>query len=131
MSSRGLIVIAAIAGALAVAIGAFGAHGLSAALESRGLESELVNRRVAQFDTGARYHLVHAVVLLALVPLLERGGRVVAIAAWLFAVGTLFFSGSLYVLVLTNTPWMGAITPIGGVLWIIAWVLLAFASTKA
>ena len=127
MTPRALIVLAAITGALAVSIGAFGAHGLDGYLEGRGLDAELIAGRLAQFDTGARYHLVHAVALLALIPLVRTGGKPVAVAAWLFAAGTVFFSGSLYVLVLTNTPWLGAITPIGGVLWIAAWLLLAFA----
>jgi uncharacterized membrane protein YgdD (TMEM256/DUF423 family) len=127
MTPRVLIVIAAIAGALAVAIGAFGAHGLADLLQSKGLEAELVQRRIAQFDTGARYHLVHAVVLLALLPLLQQGGKWIAASAWMMTAGMVFFSGSLYVLVVTNTPWLGAITPIGGVLWIAAWILLAFA----
>ena len=125
-ADRRLIILAAFAGALAVVIGAFGAHGLDGFLESKGMESELIGRRLQQFDTGARYHLVHAVVLLALVPLLDRSPKIIATAAALFAAGILFFSGSLYVLVLTNTPWLGAITPIGGTLWIIAWTLLAF-----
>ncbi len=130
MTPRVLIVIAAIAGAAAVTTGAFGAHGLGDFLQSKGLEPDLVERRLAQFDTAARYHLVHAVVLLALLPLLQQGGKSIAAAAWMMTAGMVFFSGSLYVLVLTNTPWLGAITPIGGALWITAWILLAFAPLR-
>lgn len=130
MNARWLLIMAGIAGASAVTLGAFGAHGLDGFLESKGMDSELVARRLAQFDTGARYHLVHAVALLALVPLLDRSPKLIGVSAAMFFAGILFFSGSLYVLVVTNTPWLGAITPIGGVLWIVAWVLLAFARPK-
>lgn len=125
-NTRTPLIVAAIVGALAVLIGAFGAHGLPDWLARIGVNAETVPRRVAQFETGARYHLAHAIVLLAMIAL-----PVQASAAWrwsfrLFIAGIVFFSGSLYVLVLTNTPWLGAITPIGGVCWIVAWILLAF-----
>lgn len=120
------LIITAVIGALAVLIGAFGAHGLPDWLAEISVDANTVPRRVAQFETGARYHLVHAAVLLALIALPVQPS-----AAWrwsfrLFVAGIVFFSGSLYVLVLTDTPWLGAITPIGGVCWIIAWVLIAF-----
>ncbi|WP_182869467.1 DUF423 domain-containing protein [Rhodopirellula sp. JC639] len=123
---RFLLVAAAITGATGVALGAFAAHGLDGFLQSQGLEPDLIAKRVDQFETGSRYHLVHAVVLLALSGLPSHGGSMVRRVGGLFLAGIALFSGSLYVLVLTGTPWLGAITPLGGVAWIIAWVLLAF-----
>ena len=129
--SRPSLVIASIAGALAVLIGAFGAHGLPDYLVGLGVDAETLPRRLDQFDVGARYHLAHAIVLLALVALPVPRSRVRTCSFVLFVAGIVFFSGSLYLLVLTNTAWLGAITPIGGVSWIIAWSLLAFLPTHA
>lgn len=120
--------MAGIMGALGVLIGAFGAHGLEGFLTNQGLTPELIAERSDQFDVGARYHLIHAVALLALADsvLLSRAARLAVLG--LFTVGILLFSGSLYLLVATNTPWLGAITPIGGVSWIIAWSTIAISS---
>ena len=124
--NRWLIVAAAIAGATGVAIGAFGAHGLATFLQTQGADAELVAKRLSQFDTGARYHLIHAVTLLSIAGIPTSNAKLIRAVGVLFLAGILLFSGSLYLLVLTNTPWMGAITPLGGVCWIAAWVLLAF-----
>lgn len=107
--------IAATFGFLAVALGAFGAHGLKPTL--------LANGTLATFETGALYHLVHAVVLLILAQRepLARGAFV------LFAVGIVIFSGSLYVLAITNLKWLGAIAPLGGLGLLGGWFALAFA----
>lgn len=105
--------IAAVFGALAVGLGAFGAHGLAAVLEA--------NHRVDTWQTAAHYHLLHAAVLLAL--------GLANVSRWGFrciAAGTAIFSGTLYVLSLTNLKWLGAITPLGGVLLIVGWLLVAF-----
>ena len=129
-SSSRILMIAAIAGALGVTIGAFGAHGLENALGEFGsydeseLTPELVSKRVDQFDVGARYHLVHSAALLALAGVRVGSDRRRMISAWLMTVGIILFSGSLYLLVLTNTPWLGAVTPLGGLSWIAAWVSL-------
>ena len=126
---RWLLIAAAIAGASGVAIGAFGAHGLPGFLQSHGADTDLIAKRVAQFDTGARYHLIHAVALLAISAL---GGAPAGLLRWtgiLMIAGIVLFSGSLYLLVATNTPALGAITPLGGLSWIIAWTLLAFCLT--
>jgi uncharacterized membrane protein YgdD (TMEM256/DUF423 family) len=104
--------VAAIFGALGVGLGAFGAHGLSALLER--------NQRVDTWETAVLYHLVHAVVLLALALHSPRRGPFLC-----FAIGILIFSGTLYVLSLTNATWLGAITPLGGVAFIVGWVWLA------
>ncbi|WP_315853898.1 DUF423 domain-containing protein [Crateriforma spongiae] len=120
---------AGVCGALAVLIGAFGAHGLPDHLSAMGLDQLLIQRRLDQFDVGARYHLAHAIALLALstLPTSRRQVRTVRWTYRLMWTGVLLFSGSLYVLVLTNTPWLGAITPLGGLAWIAAWTLLAIA----
>ncbi|TWU26986.1 hypothetical protein Pla52o_08420 [Novipirellula galeiformis] len=115
---------AAICGALGVLIGAFGAHGLAGFLESRGLDAETIAKRSDQFDVGARYHLVHAVVLLSLAAVPFGADRIRRVASWLFLLGIVFFSGSLYLLVVFNVPKFGAVTPIGGLLWIFGWITL-------
>jgi uncharacterized membrane protein YgdD (TMEM256/DUF423 family) len=130
-SNRWLLPTAAIAGASGVLIGAFGAHGLSGFLQSGGADVELIAKRIAQFDTGARYHLIHAVALLSIAALDRTGTTGLRLPGILFVVGILLFSGSLYLLVLTDTPRLGAITPLGGVVWIIAWSRLAICRQRA
>jgi uncharacterized membrane protein YgdD (TMEM256/DUF423 family) len=105
--------IAAITGFLAVALGAFGAHNLRELLEA--------NHRTEIWEKAAHYHLVHAVVLLvlALRPTVTR------LSFTLFGVGIVIFSGSLYLLAVTNIRWLGAITPIGGACLIAGWLTLA------
>ena len=105
--------ISAIMGSLAVALGAFGAHGLHDVL--------VKNERLATWETAVLYHLTHAVVLLV-VALFQPFRRV---AWWMFFVGILVFSGSLYVLSLTNIKILGAITPFGGVALLAGWLALA------
>jgi uncharacterized membrane protein YgdD (TMEM256/DUF423 family) len=113
---RLLFVLGAVSAALAVAMGAFGAHGLRARVSPDML---------AVFETGARYHMYHALGMLVA----ARAGS--AGAAWLFLAGTVLFSGSLYALVLTDARWLGAITPLGGVCFIVGWLLLAWTSFKS
>jgi uncharacterized membrane protein YgdD (TMEM256/DUF423 family) len=128
--SRWILVTASILGAAGVLFGALGAHGIENILSQPGwhgpsaLEAELLSRRIDQFNVGARYHLVHAAVLLALAAIDFGSPKWRLRSAGLFVAGILLFSGSLYLLVLTNTPWLGAVTPIGGVAWIIAWLTL-------
>jgi uncharacterized membrane protein YgdD (TMEM256/DUF423 family) len=105
--------IAAILGFLAVALGAFGAHGLKPALAAHGT--------LATWETGALYHLVHAAVLLVL----SRFTPFPRVAFALFAAGIVIFSGSLYVLALTNIKWLGAFAPIGGTCLLAGWLALA------
>ncbi|MEM9588157.1 MAG: DUF423 domain-containing protein [Planctomycetota bacterium] len=134
---RIILLAAAIAGALGVLLGAFGAHGLPDHLSTSyaGVVDDdslprLIAKRVGQFDTGARYHLVHAVAMLAVGCWPFRDG-LPRIAAWLMLAGILLFSGSLYALVLSNQTWLGAITPLGGLSWIVAWLMVAFAAWKS
>jgi uncharacterized membrane protein YgdD (TMEM256/DUF423 family) len=116
-------VIGAITGLLAVAAGAFGAHGLRGMVSERGLEV---------FQTAASYQMYHALALVAvsLMPALGLSRRLLAACAGAWILGTVLFSGSLYLLVLTSTPWLGAITPLGGVSFIIGWGLLTVAALK-
>ena len=116
---------------MGVLIGAFGAHGLEAFLVDAGASAELVDKRLDQFDVGARYHLVHAVALLGLPGLPLLSARMRSFAFGFFTAGIVLFSGSLYLLVLTNTPWLGAITLFGGVCWILAWTTIAVAALMA
>ena len=102
---------------IAVAAGAFGAHAL---------RSRLTPDLLTVFETGARYHMYHALALLAVAWAASRWpvGAVRA-AGWLFIAGTIVFSGSLYLLSLTGQRWLGAITPLGGVLLLAGWLALA------
>lgn len=110
-----------IAMALAVLLGAFASHGL---------EGKLSKDMLSIFETGVRYHFYHAIGLLV-IGIITHWLPSSSLLQWsggLFASGILIFSGSLYLLALTNTSWLGAITPIGGVCFIAGWVLLAIAS---
>lgn len=122
--SKRILIYASVSGALGILIGAFGTHYLPTFLESRGLDSELIAKRVGQFDVGARYHLIHSAVLLALssVPYGSPASR--RWTARMFVLGTIIFSGSLYALAISNFPKLGIITPIGGLTWIAAWLMI-------
>ena len=120
---RIFFVLGSIAALVAVALGAFGAHGLRTRLSA-----EMLN----VFEIGVRYHLVHALALLAVAWASARwpGGGVTA-SGWLFCAGILIFSGSLYLLSLTGQRWLGAVTPIGGVAFLLGWAALAWAVATA
>ena len=134
---RQWIIIGAILAGLAVVFGAFGAHGLEPRLKSLyGDEEKTIAghtvpatfKYLRDFNTGAEYHMYHALGLLALGIAASQQNPVRKshqVAAWCFVLGIALFSGSLYVLVLTGQRWLGAITPIGGTLMIIAWVAFA------
>jgi uncharacterized membrane protein YgdD (TMEM256/DUF423 family) len=112
--------IGAIAMALAVMLGAFGAHGLRARLDAYSLDV---------YEKAVFYHFVHALGLL-IVPLLAKAGIVTEAGSsrvcWLLIAGILIFSGSLYALAISGVRTLGAITPIGGVAFIAAWLLLSW-----
>ena len=110
-----------LAGALAVAAGAFGAHALRGRLAPRDLEI---------FETAARYQLYHALALLAVAWAMGCNRQWGVAAGWLLAGGVVVFSGSLYALVLTGQRWLGAVTPLGGVALILGWVCLGVAVLK-
>lgn len=106
-----LLLLAALSGALAVAAGAFGAHGAS-------------GQAVEWLRTGAHYQLVHAVAALVALRLEARG------PAWLFVAGGAIFAGTLYLMAVGLPRWLGAVTPIGGALLIAGWLWLAWAGWR-
>lgn len=120
-AARSFLFAGAVSAAIAVAAGAFGAHGL------RNLDF-VTPERLGTFETGVRYQMIHALALLVVGLLLERRpeATTLAWAGGLFLAGSVIFSGSLYLLVLTDTGWLGAVTPIGGVAFIAGWILLAW-----
>ena len=112
-----LVRLGAIAMAFGVALGAFGAHGL---------RDRLAPDLLAVYETGVRYHLVHALGLFVAAWLAgEDQTRSARLAGVLLVVGILLFSGSLYVLALTGVRAFGAVTPLGGIAWLAAWILIA------
>lgn len=108
--------IAGWVGALAVAAGAFGAHAI---------RDQVTPERLDTWETGARYHLIHAVVLLVLALVPEQSAPIPRAVFWLFLVGIFIFSGSLYGLVLLDLPRLGMVTPLGGLCLIAGWAGLA------
>lgn len=111
------LLIGALAGFLGVALGAFGAHGLRARLSPEML---------AVFETGVRYQMYHALAIVAVGLMMPRlGGWLVQLAGWCFAAGIVLFSGSLYLLAVTGVTALGAVTPIGGLLFLVGWACLA------
>jgi uncharacterized membrane protein YgdD (TMEM256/DUF423 family) len=115
--------IGVISAGLAVALGAFAAHGLRARLSPEALQT---------FETGARYHMYHALALLAVAWAVTRWpGAATTAAGWLFIAGTVLFSGSLYLLAVTGVRALGAITPVGGFAFILGWLVLAWAAWSA
>jgi uncharacterized membrane protein YgdD (TMEM256/DUF423 family) len=116
---RNFFLVGAILGFLGVAIGAFGAHGL---------RSRLSPEMLAVFETGVRYQMYHVFALLIVAAAIGHAGqaRLLTVAGWSFIAGILIFSGSLYALALTGTTAFGAITPIGGLGFLIGWACLAF-----
>lgn len=114
--------LGAVLALLGVAAGAFGAHGLRGTLSAQDL---------ATFETAVRYQLIHALALLATAWATTRWpGASVQAAGWLFVAGSVVFSGSLYVLVLAGQRWMGAVTPLGGVCFLLGWGLLAWSAFR-
>jgi uncharacterized membrane protein YgdD (TMEM256/DUF423 family) len=114
------IALAAINGFIAVGLGAFAAHGL---------KNRLPEDLLAIFQTGVQYQMYHALALfgVGLLAMQLSDSALLRASGWAFVVGIVIFSGSLYVLSLSGIRWLGAITPIGGVAFLIGWALLAFA----
>lgn len=112
----------AVSAFIGVAAGAFGAHALKARLGAD---------LMAVFEVGVRYQMYHAFALIAAAWAVSRwpGGAATA-AGVLFILGTVLFSGSLYLLSLTGVRWLGAITPLGGLAWLAGWVCLVWAAAK-
>lgn len=121
MTARLATTLGALSAAIAVTLGAFGAHALRSHLEPRDLEI---------FETAVRYQMYHAVALIATGWVLARGGASADLAAWSFLAGTVLFCGSLYLMVATGQRWLGAVTPLGGVAFIAGWLMLAMAAWR-
>lgn len=119
-----LLILAGVAGVTAVAAGAFGAHGL---------RSVLTPESLGVWQTGALYHLIHTVALLG-TAILARDEAMARPALWAgiaFAAGIVLFSGSLYLLALTGARWLGPVTPIGGLSFIVGWAMIVWAGLRA
>ena len=116
---RTFCLLGAILGFLGVAVGAFGAHGL---------RNRLSPDMLAVFETGVRYQMYHVFAMLIVAAAIANVGdaRLLVLAGWFFFAGILLFSGSLYALALTGTTMLGAITPFGGLAFLIGWACLAF-----
>jgi len=123
-SAKIFLLLGSLAMMIAVGLGAFGAHGL---------KDRLAADMLAVYRTGVEYHVYHALGLLAVGMIAAHlpESDLVKWSGWLMAAGIVLFSGSLYLLALTGTRWLGAITPVGGAAWIVAWALLAAAIIKA
>jgi len=112
----------AIVGAIGVILGAFGAHGL---------RERISPEMLAVFETGARYHMIHALALLCVGMVSDRRpSRWVEASGWGFAIGIVLFSGSLYLLAVSGIRSLGAITPLGGLAFIAGWLALAMAAIR-
>ncbi|HNR29753.1 MAG TPA: DUF423 domain-containing protein [Candidatus Hydrogenedentes bacterium] len=113
--------IASVLGGLAVALGAFGAHGLKQRLPEEMLQI---------FEVGVRYQFYHALAMLAIAVVATRlwESRLTSAACAAWTLGVILFSGSLYLLALTGARWIGAITPFGGMAFIVGWAMLFFAA---
>lgn len=117
---RTFLLVGAVAGFLGVGLGAFGAHGLRGRLSA---EMLLV------FETGVRYQMYHALAILLTAAIAARTGRsLVLTAGWSFTAGIVLFSGSLYLLALTGRTALGAVTPFGGLAFLVGWACLALAA---
>ncbi|MBI2301097.1 MAG: DUF423 domain-containing protein [Armatimonadetes bacterium] len=121
-AERTFTLTGAVAGCLAVALGAFAAHGLKARLDAAALET---------FRTGAQYQMYHALALFAVASVAaRRPSRAATAAGWLFVAGMVLFSGSLYALALTGAKVLGAVTPFGGLCFLAGWAALAKAAWR-
>ncbi|HEY7446758.1 MAG TPA: DUF423 domain-containing protein [Vicinamibacterales bacterium] len=120
---RTFLLIGALSGVVGVTLGAFGAHGL---------RSRLSPDMLAVFETGVRYHMYHAVAILGVALIADRmpTSRLVLASGWLFLAGIVLFSGSLYLLATTGVRTLGAVTPFGGVAFLVAWACLAVAAIR-
>ena len=116
---KSLVIAGALAAAAGVTLGAFGAHALKARLSPAMLDV---------WQTAVQYHLVHA---LAMVAIALAARPAFTPAGWLLGAGILLFSGSLYLLAFTGARWLGAVTPLGGLAFILGWLWLAWAASRA
>jgi uncharacterized membrane protein YgdD (TMEM256/DUF423 family) len=122
MTSSTWIGIGALSAFIAVGCGAFGAHGLEKTLEPRMLEV---------WKTGAQYQMYHALALIGFGLWAASNPNTSTLPGWAFLIGTILFSGSLYALALSGIKILGAITPLGGLGFLLGWILFAFAALRA
>ncbi len=118
--SRLWICVAAVNGFIAVALGAFAAHGM---------EGRLSPEALAWTETGTRYEILHALALLAVALLARREIKpsiFVSVAGWSFLLGCVLFSGALYAMALAGMAWLGVVVPLGGIAFLIGWATLFF-----
>lgn len=132
MTPRAMLIAGALLAGAGVAIGAFGAHGLERRLQGgeRGLN---LAQRLAWYETGVRYHMYHALALVALAAFATRApSGLASLAAGAFVVGILLFSGSLYAMTLGPAAWkkLGMVTPLGGLAFLAGWLALAVAAWR-
>jgi len=124
MTPKIIFSIASISGMLAVGLGAFGAHALKSKLEASNL--------LSTYQTAVQYHFYHTLLLLALgLVMYKIESPMLSYAAYTTVAGIFLFSGSLYTMCLTNVRWLGVITPIGGLLFILGWLFLLLAVLKS
>ncbi len=117
------VILGSLNALLSVALGAFGAHGLKDKLTVKMLET---------YQTGVHYHMIHSLGLIFIAILADKlEGSLTTWSGWLMFAGIVLFSGSLYILSISGVKWFGAITPLGGVAFIAAWLLLALSAWKA
>ena len=116
---RTFLIVAAFSGFTGVTLGAFGAHGL---------RDRISPDLLAVYQTGVQYHLIHAVALLAVAMAPRAASRFFPTAGWLFVLGIVLFSGSLYTMAVTGMTRLGMVTPLGGLAFLAGWALLAIAA---
>lgn len=119
MVNKSLVAAGAINAGIAVAAGAFAAHGLRSRIDARALEI---------FETGARYQMYHALAMVLCAVIATSGART---SGWIFQAGIVIFSGSLYALALSDVKILGAITPIGGLAFLAGWAYLAVSALRS
>jgi uncharacterized membrane protein YgdD (TMEM256/DUF423 family) len=125
-AARGWIVVAALTGAIAVIVGAFAAHGLDLRTEA-GLKAR------DWLQTGSHYEIFHALAILGVCALAGAkllNGRLAIAAQWCFLIGSILFPGALYSLSFGGPRWFGVVAPIGGLAFIVGWLLLAVAALR-
>ena len=120
---RVFFVIGALSAFIGVAAGAFGAHGL---------KSRMSTEMLSVFEVGVRYQMYHAFALIIAAWVQAKWpSSLVTTGGWFFAIGTIFFSGSLYLMSVSGVRWFGAITPLGGLAFLAGWVCIAWGAWRA
>jgi len=123
MKAKRFIFIGSLSAAIAVIFGAFGAHYV---------RSQISHEMLAVYQTGVQYHMYHSLALIAIGLIIKniKPSALLQLAGWVMLFGMVMFSGSLYVLSITQIRWLGFITPIGGTAFVVAWVMTAIGVIK-